>query len=118
MNFDLGALRYDENHGQQFFRDVIERAKTVPGVVSASASWNGIFGGGFLGTIFREGEQTDPNNRGTLVNFDDVTPGHFEPMRIPLLRGRGFTDFDRESTAPVVVITEPMAKFLCRGLGA
>jgi len=24
---------------------------------------------GFLGTIFREGEQTDPNNRGTLVKF-------------------------------------------------
>src|SRR6267378_1188042 len=36
MNFDLGALRYDADHGQQFFRDVIERAKTVPGVVSAS----------------------------------------------------------------------------------
>src|SRR6267378_914715 len=110
MNFDLGALRYDADHGQQFFRDAIERAKTVPGVVSASVSSNGVFGGGFAGTIFREGEQTDPNNRGTLVNFDDVTPGHFETMRIPLLSGRDFTDFDREKTTRVAVINEAMAR--------
>jgi predicted permease len=115
MNFDLGALRYDADHGQQFFRDVIERAKTVPGVVSASVSVNGIFGGGFLGTIFREGEQTDPNNRGTLVNFDDLTPGHFETMRIPLISGRDFTDFDRENTTRVAVINEAMARMLWPG---
>ena len=115
MNFDLGALRYDPDHGQQFFRDVIERAKTVPGVVSASVSVNGIFGGGFLGTIFREGEQTDPNNRGTLVNFDDVTPGHFETMRIPLISGRDFTDFDRENTNRIAVINEAMARMLWPG---
>jgi predicted permease len=113
--FDLGALRYDADHGQQFFRDVMERAKSVPGVVSTSVSSNGIFGGGFAGTIFREGEQTDPNNRGTLVNFDDVTPGHFETMRIPLLSGRDFTDFDRENTTPVVIINEAMAKMVWPG---
>jgi predicted permease len=113
--FDLGALRYDADHGQQFFRDVIERAKSVPGVVNASVSANGVFGGGLLGTIFREGEQTDPNNRGTLVNFDNVTPGHFETMGIRLLSGRDFTDFDRENTTTVVVINEAMAKMLWPG---
>jgi predicted permease len=113
--FDLGALRYDADHGQQFFRDVIERAKSVPGVVSASVSSNGVFGGGFAGTIFREGEQTDPNNRGTLVNFDDVTPGHFETMHIRLLSGRDFTDYDRENTTPVVIINEAMARMVWPG---
>ena len=115
MLFDLGALRYDENHGQQFFRDVVERAKTVPGVVNASVSANGVFGGGISATVFREGEQTDPNNRGTLVNFDEVTPGHFETMRIPLLGGRDFTDFDRENTAQVAVINQAMANLLWPG---
>src|SRR6267142_1419629 len=115
MFFDLCALRYDADHGQQFFRDVIERAKSVPGVVGASVSSNGVLGGGILATIFREGEQADPNNRGTLVGFDDVTPGHFETMRIPLLRGRDFTDFDRENTTPVVVVNEAMAKMVWPG---
>src|SRR5438093_10764577 len=75
MNFDLGALRYDADHGQQFFRDAIERAKTVPGVVSASVSSNAVFAGGLAGTIFREGEQTDPNNRGTLVRSEERRVG-------------------------------------------
>jgi predicted permease len=118
MNFDLGALRYDTDHGQQFFRDVIEHAKTVPGVADASVSRNGVFGIGFLGTIFREGEQTDPNNRGTLVNFDNVTPGHFETMRIPLISGRDFTDFDRENTLRVAVVNEAMAKAIWPGQDA
>jgi len=115
MFFDLGALRYDENHGQQFFRDVIERAKTVPGVVGASVSANGIFGGGISATVFREGEQTDPNNRGTLVNLDEVTPGHFDAMRIPLLSGRDLTDFDRDNTTRVAVVNQAMANLLWPG---
>jgi len=115
MNFDLGALRYDKDHGQQFFRDVIERAKTVPGVAAASLSSNGIFAGGISATIFREGEQTDPNNRGTLVVFDDVTPGHFATMRIPLLSGRDFTDFDRENTSLVVIVNQAMANLVWPG---
>jgi putative ABC transport system permease protein len=115
MFFDLGALRYDADHGQQFFRDAIERAKSVPGVVNAAVASNGVLGGGLAGTIFREAERADPNNRGTLVNIDDVTPGQFETLRIPLLRGRDFTDFDRENTAPVAVVNEAMAKLVWPG---
>ncbi len=118
MSFDLGALRYDESHGQQFFREVIQSAKTVPGVVGASISSNGIFAGGISATIFREGEQTDPNNRGTLVVLDEVTPGHFDTMRIPLLSGRDFTDFDRENTAKVAVINQAMANLVWPGQDA
>jgi len=115
MQFDLGTLRYDADHGQQFFRDLIERAKSVPGVVNASVSSDGIFGGTIAGTVFREGEQTDPNNRGTLVQFDDVSPGHFETLRIPLRSGRDFNDFDRENTLAAVIVNEAMAKLLWPG---
>jgi predicted permease len=112
FSFDLGALRYDSAHGQEFFRAAIERAKTVSGVVDATVASNGVLGGGIGGTIFREGEQADPNNRGTLVTLNDVTPGHFETLRIPILRGRDFTDFDRDNTTPVVIVNEAMAKML------
>ena len=117
-NFDLGALRYDEGHGQQFFREAIERVKSVPGVADATISSNGILGGGnggISGTIFREGEQSDPNNRGTLVVFDDVTPGYFAALHIPLLSGRELTDFDRENTTPAVVINKAMADIVWPG---
>ena len=117
-NFDLGALRYEPEHGQQFFRDALERVKSVPGVADATMSSNGILGGGnggISGTIFREGEQTDPNNRGTLVSFDDVMPGYFAALRIPTLSGRDLTDFDRENTTYVVVINKAMADLVWPG---
>ena len=115
---DLGALRYDADHGQQFFRDAIERAKSVPGVADAAVSSNGLFGGGLAGTIFREGEQTDPNNRGTLITLNDVSPGFFSTLRVPILGGRDFNDFDREKTAPVAVVNKAMANLLWPGQDA
>jgi putative ABC transport system permease protein len=114
-NFDLGALRYEPEHGQQFFREAVERAKSIPGVADATVSSNGIFGGGFLGTIFREGEQSDPNNRGTLVGFDDVMPGYFAAARVPTISGRDFTDFDRDNTKYVVIINKAMADLVWPG---
>ena len=39
-----------------------------------------------------------------------VTPGYFSAMRIPIVRGRDFTEADRVSTAGVVVVSEAMAK--------
>jgi len=114
-NFDLGALRYEPEHGQQFFRDAVERAKSVPGVADATVSSDGILNGGFVGTVFREGEQSDPNNRGTLVGFDDVLPGYFAALHIPTISGRDFTDFDRENTTHVVIVNKAMADLVWPG---
>jgi predicted permease len=114
-NFDLSGLRYTPDHGQQFFRDALEHAKSVPGVADAAISSNGVIGGGLAGTIFRDGEQADPNNRGTLVSFDDVMPGYFSALRIPTLSGRDFTDFDRENTKNVVIINKAMADLVWPG---
>jgi predicted permease len=39
-----------------------------------------------------------------------VTPGFLDVMRIPMLRGRGFTEADREDAAPVAIVSESMAR--------
>jgi predicted permease len=74
-----------------------------------------MIGGGLAGTIFREGEQADSNNRGTLVSFDDVMPGYFRAVRIPTISGRDFTDFDRESTTQVAIVNKAMADLVWSG---
>ena len=110
MGFDLGALHYDEGRGQQFFRAVIERAKTSPGVEAATVASNFPLGGGFLRTIFPEGQDEASGYRGTLTQLDDVAPNYFQTLRIPLLSGREFTDGDRANTKKVVIASEAMAK--------
>jgi len=67
-------------------------------------------GGGFLRTIFPEGQDEASGYRGTLTQLDDVAPNYFQTLRIPLLSGREFTDGDRANTKKVVIASEAMAK--------
>ena len=110
MFFDLGSQRLSEEQGRQFYRDAVERAKSIPGVEAATISSNPPFGGGFLRSIFPEGTEHDPNRHGVLVTVNTVDPNYFDTMRIRLAKGRVFTDFDTETTLPVAVINEAMAK--------
>jgi len=45
-----GSQHYEDERGQQFFRDAIQRALTVPGVQAAAVATNFPLGGGFSGT--------------------------------------------------------------------
>src|SRR5216684_1515974 len=112
FNFDLGALHYDEGHGQQFFRAAIERAQASPGVQSATiADAPPLVGAaGFARTIFPEGQDEASGYRGTLTQLNNIAPNFFETLRIPLVGGREFNDSDRATTKPVVIASEAMAK--------
>jgi len=46
---------------------------------------------------------------GNVTGWTEVTAGYFETFRIPILRGRTFTERD-ESGPPVVIINETLAK--------
>jgi predicted permease len=110
MNFDLAALHYEEGRGQQFYRAAVEKVKSAPGVASASIASNFPLGGGFLRTVFPEGQDETSGYRGTLTLVDDITPNYFDTLRIPVTRGRIFTDGDRMETSPIAIISEAMAK--------
>ncbi|PYT90664.1 MAG: hypothetical protein DMG36_20310 [Acidobacteria bacterium] len=110
LAFDLGALHYDEGRGQQFLRSAVERANATPGVKAAAVASNFPLGGGFARTVFPEGEDESTGYRGTLTQLDDITPGYFDALRIPLVRGRLFTDADRQGTTSIAIINEAMAK--------
>lgn len=110
MAVDLGAMHYDEGRAEEFFRAAVERANATPGVKSATIASNFPLGGGFMRTVFPEGEDETTGYRGTLTQLDDVTPGYFDALGIPLVKGRDFNDSDRKNTTSVAVINEAMAK--------
>jgi predicted permease len=108
--FDLGALHYDEERAQQYFRTAIERAEASPGVASATIASNFPLGGGLARTVFPEGQDESSGYRGTLTQLNDIAPNFFKTLRIPLVSGREFTTSDRKDTAKVAIVSEAMAK--------
>jgi len=108
--FDLGALHFDEDHAQQYFRAAIERAEASPGVAAATIASNFPLGGGLGRTVFPEGQDEASGYRGTLTTLNDISPNFFKTLRIPLVGGREFTDTDRKDTIQVAIVSEAMAK--------
>jgi predicted permease len=110
MAVDVGALHFTEGQAQQFYRAAAERAATAPGVQSATVASNFPVGGGLGRTVFPEGQDETTGYRGTLTQLDSITPTFFDTLRIPVLRGRTFTDNDRKDTLKVAIVNEAMAK--------
>ena len=110
LAFDLGGQHYADERGKQFYREIMEKAKAVPGVESATVASNFPLGGGIRRSIFPEGSENDPSRRAILVTTNMIAPNYFDTVRIPLVKGRVFTDFDTEMTTPVAIINEAMAK--------
>jgi predicted permease len=57
-----------------------------------------------------KGRTYAPDDPGPHGNVRNVSPGYFEALGIPLLRGRQFTSGDRLTTEPVAIIDETLAR--------
>ncbi len=120
LQLNPGERHDDEATAQQFYVDAIARAKQVPGVQAAAVASNiPIAGGnGVLLTVFPEGQAQNSTYRGSLIGFNQITPGYFDALRIPMREGRDFTDFDRDHAPIVAIINETVARQLWPGQDA
>ena len=57
-----------------------------------------------------DGEPEPPPGQEAHAGFSVPTAGYFEAIGLPVLRGRGFTDRDRADSAPVIVISQSVAR--------
>jgi predicted permease len=101
---------------RQLYRELLERAVTVPGVDSASASFSGLLSSETWGNVVAIEGFTPPDGRTLRTFVNAITPRYFDVMRIAVLRGRGFTDDDREQAATVAIVNDAFARrFLAGG---
>lgn len=94
-----------------YYDQVVERARHLPGVESAAVSDTLPPNRQSDADIFTiPGQVLGPNETNPAVSDAVVGPGYFETLGIPLRAGRYFTEFDTEHSAPVVIISESMAR--------
>ena len=95
-----------------FFRQTVERLKSIPGVEDAAAALPIPFTGSNLGYGFEiVGAPPLPPGQSLNAQAHAVTPDYFRVMRVPLLRGREFTEADTApNAANVVIISQYLAR--------
>jgi putative ABC transport system permease protein len=102
---------------------ILERARQVPGVVTAGAVLERPFSNGVIGmdaSLIIEGQTIDERsfNSNPVINWEVATPDYFTAMDIRPLRGRLFNDRDTQNAPPVVVIGQSLAARLWPGQDA
>jgi len=90
---------------------VLEKLRTLPGIASATYSDNGLFADRESGARIRINGFTPSSRKDSSARFDQVGPGYFSVVGIPILLGRDFAGTDTANAPRVTVINESMAKF-------
>jgi predicted permease len=113
MRIALLGPRYQERSRQtEFFRQLLQKVGSLPGVTSAA-----VIDGGGLPPDFGNGNSfliagrpvPPPNESPDAVNRV-ISPDYFRTMGIPLVRGRYFTEADNQDAPHVVIVNEKLAR--------
>jgi len=105
LQLSLPPGKYGGPRGVEFYRQLNAAMHAMPGVVAAGISSGIPFGVGNYTTspVTAPGKSALPPGTSVPIDWRVANPGYFETMRIPILRGRDFTDADT-ATAPSVMI--------------
>jgi putative ABC transport system permease protein len=120
----LGRQRYDQGQKQRmFFEELEQRLENTPGLGEVALSDSVRLGGtvsditGRLGTrstlyagIEVEGRPAVVKETGGLVAWRRVSPSYFHVLGIPIIRGRGFVEQDRDPAQYAVIISGSLAR--------
>ena len=94
-----------------FWTQLYERVAALPGVEAVGSAngipfsgWNVMAGMTIEGRApRRQGDELD-------VHYQSVSPDYFRAIGVPLVRGRGFGDADRDTSAHVALINESFVR--------
>ncbi len=116
MSVDLGLQGYNEERGQQFFKQLTERVRSVSGVRDAAVSAYIPMGYDNSGVnVFPEGQVIDDKTNTQVVFADMVQPSYFRTAGVPVIKGREFTDADSASAPLVTIINDTFAQKIWPG---
>jgi len=116
MTMDLGLQDYNEQRGQQFYKQLTERVRTLPGVRDASiTSYIPMGYENSMINIFPEGQVIDDKSKTETAFIDMAQPDYFRAAGVPVIRGREFTEADNATSPKVAIINETFANKIWPG---
>jgi putative ABC transport system permease protein len=112
MMVNLAAGKYSENHQVRgFYEQLLKRIETLPGVQSVGAVTNLPLTSTLIRFRFTiDGRAPASPGERLVATTGAVNSNYFQAIGIPLLKGRSFTEQDRDKTPAVVIINDTMAR--------
>jgi putative ABC transport system permease protein len=109
--FELPWQRYnDRDKINAFAKALLDKVRALPGVQNAAVSSNGPLMGGWQTGFWRE-ENPRPQPSDMLNSDLEVVGGdYFSTLKVPLLRGRAFSERDTKDSPRVIIIDQAMAE--------
>jgi macrolide transport system ATP-binding/permease protein len=116
---DLVSAGYSVQQAKTFQDELLERVAALPGVESAAFARLAplSYGSYSSSPIAVDGSNVAPEEEPT-VEYNEVGPGYFATLEIPLVAGREFSRADDEAAALVAIVNETMAAQFWKGKSA
>ncbi len=112
FHMDPHEIGYNASQGQEFFKNLLDRVRTLPGVQSATLAFtypsNGIYAN--ANAVYVEGHLPPQGEPAPVLSMNVVTPGYFKTLGIPIISGRAFAETDAAKAQRVAIINQAMAK--------
>jgi predicted permease len=111
---------YDNERARNFYRQLVERTTSLPGVEAAGVTRLMPLGdsSNSNGPVLKEGETLPRGSSGRTIMTNVIGPGYFKAMQIPFVEGRDFSQQDQPKTQAVVIVNQRMAETLWPGESA
>ncbi|HJY05613.1 MAG TPA: ABC transporter permease, partial [Bryobacteraceae bacterium] len=107
---------YDESRTKAFYRDVKDRVSTLPGIAQASWASNMPFWSRPARGFSIEGREQQRKSQTAMSVVNTVDLDYFKVIGVPVLRGRVFSETDRQDSRPVAIVNNYLAqKYWPRG---
>jgi macrolide transport system ATP-binding/permease protein len=111
VNLVVAPLRlerqYDRARSQEFYRQLEERTRALPGV--RTVSFVDVVPGGLLGGQ-RSQVGIEGYKQSTEIDFSTIGAGYLTAMKIPFAQGRDFDERDRDGAPCVAAVNESFVR--------
>jgi predicted permease len=110
--FDVKPDFHSLEQGREFYRDLTEKLRGIPGVESVGLMMERIGSGSSDNSSFLvDGKLPQvPHGGSTTVRYNAVGPDFFHTLGVPVLAGREFRDSDTAATPLVGIVNEEFAR--------
>jgi predicted permease len=111
MTFDPTLVRYSEAQTAQFFEQVAERARTVPGVKSVAMATSAPMNNDVdAATMAPEGYQFPVGKDSATILCADIDEHYFPALALTLVDGRNFRSDDGPDAPRVAIVNQQFAQ--------